>query len=166
MTEASDGSLYGVTNGGGPFGGPGVIFRFSSDPIAINAVIPTSGPAAGGAALELLGGGFAPSAAVSVGEASAADPTILASTFLYLLTPPLSPGTLNDVSVTNSGSRPVTATHPRAFFADFLDVPQADPFHDFVEKIFRAGITAGCGAGTTAGRPAHARPDGGLSPEG
>jgi hypothetical protein len=33
------------------------------------------------------------------------------------------------------------------FFADFLDVPQSDSFHDFVVKIFRHGITAGCGGG-------------------
>jgi hypothetical protein len=42
----------------------------------------------------------------------------------------------------------VSATHPNAFFADFLDVPQTDSFHDYVEKIFRAGITAGCGGGS------------------
>jgi len=31
----------------------------------------------------------------------------------------------------------------RAFFADFYDVPQTDQAHDYVEKIFRAGVTAG-----------------------
>ena len=61
-----------------------------------------------------------------------ADPT-----FLYLFTPTLSPGTLNDVSVTAPVQRSArsTATRPNAFFADFLDVPQIDPFHDYVEKI-------------------------------
>ena len=34
-----------------------------------------------------------------------------------------------------------------AWFADFLDVPQADPFHAYVEKIFRDGMTAGCSGG-------------------
>jgi hypothetical protein len=34
-----------------------------------------------------------------------------------------------------------------AYFADFLDVPQIDPFHDYVEKIVREGVTAGCGGG-------------------
>jgi hypothetical protein len=30
---------------------------------------------------------------------------------------------------------------------DFLDVPPADPFHDFVNTVARNGITAGCGGG-------------------
>ena len=33
------------------------------------------------------------------------------------------------------------------FFADFSDVPLPDPFHTFIEKVFRKGITAGCGGG-------------------
>jgi len=33
------------------------------------------------------------------------------------------------------------------WFADFLDVPQGDGFHDYVETIFRKGITAGYGTG-------------------
>jgi hypothetical protein len=36
---------------------------------------------------------------------------------------------------------------PAVWFSDFADVPQADPFHDFVERIFRRGITAGCTGG-------------------
>ena len=36
---------------------------------------------------------------------------------------------------------------PSAFFADFLDVPENDIFHDFVETVFRAKITVGCGSG-------------------
>jgi hypothetical protein len=35
----------------------------------------------------------------------------------------------------------------KAFFADFLDVPQAHIFHDFVEVLLRAEVTAGCGGG-------------------
>ncbi|HKD16865.1 MAG TPA: S8 family serine peptidase [Thermoanaerobaculia bacterium] len=30
---------------------------------------------------------------------------------------------------------------------DFLDVPPADPFHDFVNTVARNGVTAGCGGG-------------------
>ena len=47
------------------------------------------------------------------------------------------------------GSAPsgASATLPGGYFADFLDVPQADIFHDDIESIFRAGITAGCGGG-------------------
>ena len=64
---------------------------------------------------------------------------------LIALTPAMSPGTLNDVVVTDPGS----ATLPAAFFADFLDVPHSDIFHDFVEKIFRHGITAATATATS-----------------
>jgi len=60
--------------------------------------------------------------------------------------PALTPGTLNDVTVTDPG--PLAGTLSMGWFADFLDVPQDNLFHADVEKIFRAGITAGCGDGT------------------
>ncbi len=60
--------------------------------------------------------------------------------------PPLPPGALYDVVATNpdDGSFGVLA---RGWMADFLDVPQAHVFHAFVEKLFRNGVTAGCGNG-------------------
>jgi hypothetical protein len=36
---------------------------------------------------------------------------------------------------------------PNAWLTDFVDVHQGDPFHPFIESIFRRGITAGCGGG-------------------
>jgi hypothetical protein len=63
-----------------------------------------------------------------------------------VVSPPLAAGTLNDVTVTNPDAS--SATLPAAFFADFLDVASSHPFHDFVESIVRAGITAGCGGGS------------------
>jgi len=143
--QAADGFIYG--SGASPLGGGGIV-RFTNSALAVNEVSPSSGTAAGGAALVVLGGGFSAGAAVTVGSVGGTATTIAGSTFLYLFTPLLSPGTLNDVTVTNPGTSPASATHPKAFFADFLDVPQTDPFHDFVEKIFRAGITAGCGSGS------------------
>ena len=59
--------------------------------------------------------------------------------------PPLSAGSLNDVLVTNPDE--TLALYERAWLADFLDVPQDDPFHDFVERIVRRGVTVGCGGG-------------------
>ena len=59
--------------------------------------------------------------------------------------PPLSAGSLNDVLVTNPDA--TLALYEKAWLADFLDLPQADPFHDFVEKIVRRGVTVGCGGG-------------------
>ena len=159
LSRATDGRLYGTTSVGGPFGGQpavgpytgqGVIFRLSSAQIAVNEVSPSSGPGNAGDALAVLGGGFLTGATAKVGGVAATNVTIADPTFLYLEMPELSPGTLNDVEVTfpDWSRADVTATHPSAFFADFVDVPQLDPFHDYVEKIFRNGITAGCAAGS------------------
>jgi hypothetical protein len=61
------------------------------------------------------------------------------------MTPPLEPGRLNDVVVTNPGG--AGATLPKGFFTEFLDLPGASPFHDAVERIVRAAISSGCGGG-------------------
>jgi uncharacterized repeat protein (TIGR03803 family) len=146
LLRAADGSFYGTTPtySNGPSSGTGVIFRLTPSSPAVNAIAPSSGPAAGGAAVTILGGGFQTGASFSVGGEAGADVTILDPGFLYGTTPTLSPGTLNDVTVSSGAS---SATLPQAYFADFLDVPQYDIFHDYVETIFRAGITAGCGGG-------------------
>ncbi len=49
------------------------------------------------------------------------------------------------MTVTNPSS--LAGTLSAGYLADFTDVPQANIFHDDVETVFRAGITAGCGAG-------------------
>ncbi len=57
------------------------------------------------------------------------------------------PGTsmLLSVSETNAGcTSPVASSIVQV---DFLDVPPANPFHNYVIAIARAGITAGCGGG-------------------
>jgi Immunoglobulin I-set domain/Right handed beta helix region/S-layer homology domain len=44
---------------------------------------------------------------------------------------------------------------PEAFTniqVDFLDVPPANPFHDFIVKVARNGVTAGCGGGNYCGQ--------------
>ena len=69
----------------------------------------------------------------------------MSGTHIDASTPMLAPGTLNDVTVTNPSS--LSGTISAGFLADFTDVPQDNIFHDDVEKVFRAGITAGCGAG-------------------
>ena len=60
-------------------------------------------------------------------------------------TPSLAAGTLNDVVVANPDS--TTGSIEGGFLADFADVAASHPFHDFVESLFRAGITSGCGGG-------------------
>jgi uncharacterized repeat protein (TIGR03803 family) len=150
LLQAADGSFYGTTiYGGNPdFLGDGVIFRLTAASPALNAGAPRSGSAAGGTLLELLGGGFLDGATFTVGGVAASGVVVLDETWLYGSTPALSPGTLNDVVLANPGGAPGAATTlPHAFFADFLDVPQLNIFHDFVETIFRNGVTAGCGGG-------------------
>jgi hypothetical protein len=115
-------------------------------PPVVSSVAPTSGPAAGGTAVVLTGTGFVAGAAVTVGGASATGVTVEGTTSIDATTPALSPGTLNDVSVTNPDTQ--SGALAAAFFADFADVPQEDPFHGFVETLIRAGVTAGCGGGS------------------
>jgi uncharacterized repeat protein (TIGR03803 family) len=141
VLAGNDGALYGTTEAGGA-NAVGVAYRFANP--KLQSITPNSGPAAGGTPVTIAGTLFQSLAAVTVGGAvptgiSVAPGEITAST------PVLAPGTLNDVIVTNVDK---TIGSIRAgFFADFLDVEPADSFHDYIESIFRNGITAGCGAG-------------------
>ena len=146
LFQASDGNIYGTTYAGGS-SNAGVLFRISwtSPPPSISAVDPSSGRAAGGVDVTVSGSHFHDGAVLSLGGAADATAITQEAGTLVGMTPALSPGTLNDVVVTNPDSQ--TAILPAAFFADFLDVPHGDAFHDYVQTIFRNGITAGCGAG-------------------
>jgi len=104
----------------------------------------TSGPAAGGSAVVLVGNQFLPGASVTVGGVSVSGSAI-GSTRLLISTPSLTPGSLSDVSVTNPGGP--TSTIPGGWLAEFLDVSSASPFHAPIETITRDGITSGCGGG-------------------
>ncbi len=143
LIQAADGSLHGTTSSGGP-GGGGVVFRLRAPFVAV-AVSPTSGAASGGTAVTVSGTGFDPTNTVFFSGVAATGVNFVSQTQIDTTSPPLSPGTLNDVSVTSPTAVP--STLPKAFLADFLDVPQSDGFHNFVEKIFRNGITAGYGNG-------------------
>jgi len=107
------------------------------------ALTPASGEASG-TGIALTGAGFQNGATLSVGGSMALN-LIVTPSQISATTPTLPAGTLDDVVVITPDS--VTGTIPRGFFADFLDVPQTHDFHAFVESIFRAGITAGCGGG-------------------
>src|SRR5206468_11319775 len=107
---------------------------------------PSSGPATGGTAVTVAGFGFADGATVSIGGVGAGNVSVSSPTRLAATVPAVTPGALEDLRVTRpDGSFSIG---PSAWFADFQDVPQADIFHDFVETIFRRGITAGCGGGS------------------
>src|SRR5262249_4443801 len=111
----------------------------------------TSGDAAGGTTVTVLGTGFVWGASLSIGGVSAVDVVVLSTTAISATMPALPPGTLNDVSVANPPvlvHRPsATAILPGGWMAALVAVPREQPFHAFIEKIFRNGITAGCGGG-------------------
>lgn len=110
----------------------------------ILSITPPSGDADGGGAMTIGGAGYVAGATVTIGG-SPAGALVLDPNTITATAPALAPGTLNDVTVTNPDAS--FATVPQAWLADFLDVPQQDGFHPYVEKIFRLGITAGCGGG-------------------
>lgn len=111
----------------------------------VTLIAPDSGAAAGGVPIAISGDHFQDDAWATLGNALAGSVTVVGPDTISAVTPPLDPGTLADVAVTNpDGRRGVLA---RAYFADFLDVPSSNLFHQDIETIVRAGITAGCGAG-------------------
>ncbi len=144
LLEASDGNFYGSAGGG--LDGNGGVYRLVSatEPPSFASLEPSSGRAAGGAAVTVRGSHFRYAGAYFAG--------VLGFTSLFVdqakftaLAPALPPGTLNDVAVINQDATSVTL--PGAWFSDFLDVPGDHLFHAYIEKVFRNGITAGCGSG-------------------
>jgi uncharacterized repeat protein (TIGR03803 family) len=137
----SDRALYGTTEVGGAHA-VGVAHRFTNPTLA--SITPSDGPGTGGTPVTIAGTLFQGGASVTIGGAVPTGISI-APTQITASTPALPAGTLNDVIVTNPDK--TIGSIRNGFLADFLDVPQGDLFHDYVEKVFRNGITAGCGSG-------------------
>jgi uncharacterized repeat protein (TIGR03803 family) len=145
MFQGRDGGLYGAALIGGLLHG-GVVFRITLQPaLSVWGIVPSSGPAMGGSPVTVNGAGFDLGASLSIGGAPATGVSFVSSSEIAGVAPPLPPGTLNDVMVTDFSG--LTGTFSKAWISDFLDVPQADIFHASVVRVFRDGISAGCGAG-------------------
>ncbi len=112
---------------------------------SVASITPTSGPAAGGTPVAIAGNNFQTGATAQIGGVAAGLVSVASGGEVEASTPALLPGTLNDVVVMNPSS--LAATLADGWMADFSDVPQASIFHADVEKVFRNGITAGCGGG-------------------
>ncbi len=145
LIQGADGALYGTAETGG-VSGEGVVFRMLLAPASptISAITPGSGSAAGGTTFVVTGTHFQRFPLVTLGGV-ALDTFGPDATGLLGLSPELAPGTISDLVLVNPDS--TSATLEKAWFADFLDVAHLNLFHDSVEAIFRAGITAGCGGG-------------------
>ncbi len=115
-------------------------------PPTATGISPASGPAAGNTPVVILGANFQSPAVVRFGATTASMISVVSGGEVDAATPALSPGALYDVVVFNPST--LSSTLPSAWMADFTDVPEANIFHGDVEKIFRAGITAGCGGGS------------------
>jgi plastocyanin len=113
----------------------------------VTAIAPTSGPADSGTAVVIGGTNFVAGATATIGGVAATGVSVQDPATIDATTPVLLPGTLNDVTVSVNNPDAQAATLAKGWFADFTDVAAADPFHDYVEKLVRNGVTAGCGSG-------------------
>ncbi len=141
ITSGPDGALWFTEYDAGKIG------RITTVPppvATVDAIAPASGSSAGGMSIYIFGSGFQAGATVTFGV-PASDVVVESETLITATVPLRAPGTLTDVVVTNPDG--ATGTLPQGWFADFLDVDGSDGFHGAVEKIFRKGITAGCGGG-------------------
>ncbi len=142
VIQGLDFAIYGTASSGGQHN-VGVIFRMTVPSIA--AITPTSGIATGGTPVTIDGALFQNGASVLFAANSATAIDVVGTTQITATTPNLPAGSLNDLAIINPDT--TTGFLQSAWLADFLDVPQADNFHSYVEKVFRNGITAGCGGG-------------------
>jgi len=118
--------------------------EYSTAPV-ITSISPNSGSASGGTSVTINGLLFQDGASVTLAGIAATGVHVVSPTQITAHTPALLAGTLNDLVVVNPDT--TLASLPDAWLSDFLDVPQEDVFHESVEKVFRSGITAGCGGG-------------------
>jgi len=135
-----------VVNPGSGSGTLASAYTYSPSPApSIAGISPSSGLANGGLVVTVTGAAFQEGASLEIGGMVVPGASVQSASSIEGTTPALAAGTLNDVTVRNPDTQ--EATLPRGWFADFLDVPQGDSFHAFVEKVFRNGVTAGCGGG-------------------
>ncbi len=115
-------------------------------------IVVSSTPGSGspaGAPVTLAGFNFLPGATVSVGGVAASGVSVTDYNTITATTPMLDPGSLNDVTVTNTDGS--AGTLPNGWIANFLDVPGNDQFYTNVTTLVRNAITVGIGGGNYGG---------------
>jgi hypothetical protein len=106
---------------------------------------PGSGNPAGVANVTLTGFHFLAGAGVTVGGVAAPSVVVNDYDTVTITTPNLPPGSLNDVTLTNTDG--TSGTLPNGFIADFLDVNSLHLFYTYVTTLVRNEITVGVGGG-------------------
>jgi len=106
---------------------------------------PPSGPESGGTPVTIHGTDFHPGAQVSIGAVAPVNVVVVSDTEITADAPALPAGTANDVTVTNTDG--THGTLELGWVADFLDVPPAQPFHDFIVILVSNGVSGGLGGG-------------------
>ena len=109
------------------------------------SVDPPSGSATGGTTATISGMSFEAGATVTVGVIPASNVVSVDPGTLTATMPALSAGTLYGLTVSVPGGQ--TSTLPNGWLADFLDVPAANLFHDYVARLVVNGVAAGVGGG-------------------
>ena len=111
----------------------------------IFSIHPVSGPDTGGSAFNVFGTDFGDPTTLTVGGIPATNVNFVSDHQLSATMPAFAPGTSQDVVVTTPDG--TTGTLIKGWVSDFLDVPGAQIFHDFVVKLVSNGITVGVGGG-------------------
>jgi hypothetical protein len=105
---------------------------------------PGEGSAAGGTSVFLTGFNFLPGATVTFEATPGTGVVVSDYNQISVTTPALAPGSLNDITVTNTDGS--AGTLPNGWIANFLDVPSGQ-FYFYVTTLVRNAITAGVGGG-------------------
>ena len=131
-----------------PLGEGGCVPAYGSGPFSqrlVYSITPLSGSPAGGDAIAIAGGNFAAGTVATIGGQAVVNPNVVNPGEIDATTPALPAGSVNDVVVTNSDGS--GGTLALAFLADFLDVPPAHVFHDYVRDVVTNGVASGVGGG-------------------
>ncbi len=111
----------------------------------IYASSPRSGPPAGGVTVSMTGVHFVAGAAVTFGGVPGTSVVVTDETDMQADAPALPAATVNDIVVTNTDG--TAGTLRKAWIVDFLDVPPAQQFYNFVTTLVSNAITVGIGSG-------------------
>jgi hypothetical protein len=104
---------------------------------------PLVGAASGGQVLQLDGMLFEPTGTVTIGGAAGTGYNYVGNTAAQITAPPLAPGTINDITLTDGSG--LAGTLPRGYVAQFADVGLASSFSAYIAGLVANGLTVGCG---------------------